>query len=351
MAFKWADETYETILRSIEWQVGKTGVVTPVAIFDPVDLDGALTSKSTLHNVGIVKELELGIGDTITVYRSNMVIPHVDENLTRSNTIKIPDICPSCGKPLKIRTSDRAEVLICENNECPEKLLNKFVHFVSRDAVNIDGLSEKTLLQLINKGYIKEFRDLYHLTKEQLLTLEGFKDKSAQKLLDAIEASRSIKMANYINAIGINNIGVGLSKDLAKHFHNDFNEFAQACFKGYDFTIIDGFGETINADIYNWLHGFRLDKNLVNEFKMEIEVKQTSNELANLRFCITGSFSQSRDILKEKLESKGAIFVGSVSKKLDILFVGDNAGSKLDKANELGIKIANEEVLLKMLGE
>ena len=220
MALKWADSTYETVLRDVIWDVGRSGVISPVALFDEVDLDGALTTKATLHNLSIIENLELGIGDTITVYRSNMVIPKIDDNLTRSNTLVIPDICPCCGSLAEVKYTDNSKFLMCTNPNCSAKLLAKFTHFVSRNCANIDGLSEKTLEALISRGFLHTFKDIYHLNQywDKLIQIEGLGRKSVSTLLESIEKSREIKLENFITALGIPNVGLSAAKTISKYF-------------------------------------------------------------------------------------------------------------------------------------
>lgn len=357
MALKWADTEYETTLLNVEWNPTRTGLISPVAVFEEVDLDGALTTRATLHNLSIIRQLELGIGDTITVYRSNMVIPKIDDNLTRSNTLIIPDKCPCCGYPTTIKNTNNSQVLMCDNPNCEAKKIARFVHFVSRNCMNIDGLSEATLEKFISLGYINDFKSIYHLSeyKRKLIRLDGFGPKSIQKLLDNIEKSRNIKLENFIVALGIPNIGSSAAKTIARHFNGDYEEFINAYFYWhFDWTTLEDFGQVMADSMNTYLHD---NLEMINELALEMhflkqECKQTENSaLSGIKFCITGSFSQSRDVLKQKLESKGAKFVSSVSKNLDVLYCGDKAGSKLTKAQSLGVKVAYEDELMKDLGE
>lgn len=353
MAFKWADTTYETTLLDVEWNPTRTGLIAPTAVFEPIDLDGAITTRATLHNLSIIKQLELGIGDTITVYRSNMVIPKIDDNLTRSNTLIIPDRCPCCGVKTIIKDTDNSQVLICPNPDCTAKKIAQFTHFVSRKCMNIDGLSEATLEKLINLHYINSFNDIYGLSKyrDQLIKLDGFGTKSVEKLLLSIEKSRNVKLENFIAALGIDGIGLSAAKTLAEHFDNKFDLILNAAFCKYDFTQMDDFGEVMANNLQSYFdEHFTEIRALANEMKFITPENKTDSSLANLKFCITGSFSQPRDDLKSQLEARGARFVSSVSKNLNVLFAGDKAGSKLTKAQQLGIKIADEAELMKMLG-
>ena len=353
LAYKFKDDVYETTLRNVEWNTTRTGIIAPVAVFDEVDLDGALTTRATLHNLSIIEQLELGIGDTITVYRSNMVIPKIDDNLTRSNTLKIPTTCPCCGQSTEIKYTNNSKVLMCTNPDCAAKKLAQFTHFVSRKCMNIDGLSERTLETLISHGFIHNYKDIYHLSdhRSELIRLDGYGAKSIDNLLESIETSRSVKLENFITALGIPNIGLSAAKAISKKFNGDHYEFIQALSSDYDFSQIDDFGEITNKSLHDWWKSKDpMAELLPIEMNFIIEEKSVDNSLSGLKFCITGTFSQSRDELKAILESKGAKFISSVSKNLDVLFVGDKAGSKLAKAQQLGIKIADENELMKILG-
>lgn len=354
LAYKFKDDVYETTLRNVEWNTTRTGIIAPVAVFDEVDLDGALTTRATLHNLSIIEQLELGIGDTITVYRSNMVIPKIDDNLTRSNTLKIPTTCPCCRQPTEIKYTDNSKVLMCTNPNCAAKKLAQFTHFVSRKCMNIDGLSERTLETLISHGFIHKYKDIYHLSdrRSELIRLDGYGAKSIDNLLESIEKSRNVKLENFITALSIPNIGLSAAKAISKKFNGDHYEFIQALSSDYDFSQIDDFGEITNKSLHDWWKSKDpMAELLPIEMNFIVEEKSADNSLSGLKFCITGTFSQSRDELKAILESKGAKFISSVSKNLDVLFVGDKAGSKLAKAQQLGIKIADENELMKILGD
>lgn len=354
MALKWKDEIYETTLLDVEWNTTRTGLISPVAIFEEVDLDGALTTRATLHNLSIIKQLELGIGDTITVYRSNMVIPKVDDNLTRSNTLVIPIKCPCCGAETIVKDTDNSQVLMCPNPDCSAKKIAQFTHFVSRKCMNIENLSEKTLEILISHGFLRNFKDIYHLSdhRQQLIRLDGFGQKSVDNLLKSIEDSRNVKLENFIAALGIPNIGLSAAKTISNYSNGSFSKFIESVAAEFDFTKLDDFGAIMNNSIYNYMRdNFSIVEELAKEMHFVRPEKQTDNSLSGLKFCITGSFSQPRDSLKNALEAKGAKFISSVSKNLDILFCGDKSGSKLTKAQHLGVRVANEEELIKMLGE
>lgn len=353
-AYKFKDEIYETTLLDVEWNPTRSGLISPVAVFKPVDLDGALTTRATLHNLSIIKQLELGIGDTITIYRSNMVIPKIDDNLTRSNTLVIPKKCPCCGAETIIKDTDNSQVLMCPNPDCTAKKIAQFTHFVSRKCMNIDGLSEKTLETLISHGFLHSYRDIYHLSEHQnnLIRIEGYGPKSIDNLLKSIEDSRNVKLENFITALSIPNIGSSAAKTIANHFEDNYNRFIEAWRDCFDFTELDDFGVVMSESLDDYLCEHIDEVQAVAE-EMHFIIPEKSNDdsLSGLKFCITGSFSQPRDELKKRLEAKGAKFVSSVSKNLDVLFVGDKAGSKLTKAQQLGIRVAGEDELMKMLGE
>lgn len=354
MALKWADSTYETVLRDVIWDVGRSGVISPVAVFDEIDLDGALTTKATLHNLSIIEGLELGIGDTITVYRSNMVIPKIDDNLTRSNTLVIPNTCPCCNCEVEVKYTDNSKFLMCTNPNCSAKLLAGFTHFVSRNCANIDGLSEKTLEQLISTEFLHTYRDIYHLSdhKDKLTQLEGLGEKSVSTLLESIEKSRNISCINFITGLGIDGVGKSAAKTIADAFDGDFWQFIEGFRNGYDWSKLDDIGLITFKNINEYLAENEAEVcELAQEFRfiMPKKIEANDNPLNGIKFCITGSFSQSRDKLKEQLEAKGAKFVSSVSKSLDILFCGEKAGSKLTKAQGLGVKVVYEDELMKML--
>ena len=359
MALKWADSTHETILRDVLWDVGRSGVISPVAVFDEVDLDGALTTKATLHNLSIIENLELGIGDTITVYRSNMVIPRIDDNLTRSNTLSIPNVCPCCGGHAEIKYTDNSKFLMCTNPDCSAKLVAKFVHFVSRDCMNIEGLSEATLEFLINKGWIKSFEDIYRLTeyKDEWQKCDGFGKKSVEKILDAIEKSRDIKLENFICALSIPNIGRSASKTIANYFNGDYDKFIDAHFYWhFDWTTLEDFGQVMSDNICKYL-----DANFGEMHELATKMRFVKNEKRETienpfngkTLCVTGKLNHfTRDSINSKIVELGAKAAGSVSKNTDYLITNEASGSsKYKKAIELNIHIITENEFLNMIGE
>ena len=358
MALKWADSIYETVLRDVIWDVGRSGVISPVAVFDEIDLDGALTTKATLHNLSIIESLELGIGDAITVYRSNMVIPKIDDNLTRSNNLVIPDICPCCGSKTEVKYTDNSKFLMCANPNCSAKLLAKFTYFVSRNCINIEGLSEAILETLIAKGWIKNFKDIYYLYLHgrEWEQLDGFGEKSVAKILDAIDRSRQVSLSDFICALSIEGVGKAASKTISDTFEGDFNAFYKAFKSGYDWVILEDIGEKTAANINNYLAKNETEiVDLASEMKFIIPTKAKVNEnpFSGKTLCVTGKLNHfTRDSINVKIAELGAKAAGSVSKNTDYLITNDVSGSsKYKKAIELNIPIINEETFLNMIGE
>lgn len=349
---------YETVLRDVEWNTTRTGIIAPVAVFDEVDLDGALTTRATLHNLSIIEQLELGIGDTITVYRSNMVIPKIEDNLTRSNTLKIPTTCQCCGYPTEVKYTDNSKVLMCTNPDCPAKKLARFTHFVSRKCMNIDGLSEKTLSLLISNNLVKNFRDIYHLKEHvgKLCTLDGMGKKSVENLLNSIEKSRDVKLENFIAALGIPNIGLSAAKAISKKFNGSHYDFVLALANdNYDFSQIDDFGEITNKSLHDWWHS---KDPMVELLPMEVNFivddgAISSASLDGKSFCITGNLIHyaNRDTLVKVIEDNGGKYVSSVSKKTNYLINNDKTSTsgKNKKAIDLSIPIISEEDFLNMI--
>ena len=357
MALKWADEMYETILRDVEWNTTRSGVIAPVAIFDEIDLDGALTTRATLHNLSVIEQLQLGIGDTITVYRSNMVIPKIEDNLTRSNTLKIPNKCPCCGHLTQVKYTDNSKVLMCTNPDCAAKKLAQFTHFVSRKCMNIDGLSERTLEALISHGFVNNYRDIYHLTdhKVKLYKLDGMGKKSVDNLLESIENSRNVKLENFITALGIPNVGLSAAKTISNYFKGSFIEFNNAFWNRFDFTKLDDIGGTTaqSIDIYmsnnsEEVYSLAQEMNFIAE-----ETKSSGVDLSGKAFCITGSLEHysNRDALVKAIEDNGGKYVSGVSKKTDYLINNDKASTsgKNKKAMELHIPIISEQDFINMI--
>lgn len=344
-------EEHTTVFRGVEYNTCRTGIVSLTALFTPVEIGNTMVGRATLHNVDYFNSLELGVGDEIVITKMNEIIPGVIGNNTRSNTYKLIDKCPSCSQQLTIKNTGTANVLYCPNEDCASRKLAQFTHFASKHCMDIRGMSEATLETLISHGFLHNFKDIYHLSehRQQLIRLDGFGLKSIDNLLKSIEDSRNVKLENFIAALGIPNVGSSAAKTISQHFNGDFYKFAVAC-EAFDFTQLQDFGEVMNENITLFMY-----KNisevmlLADEMNFIVQEQQTDNSLKGLKFCITGSFSQPRDELKKCLEAKGAKFVSSVSKNLDVLFCGDKAGSKLTKAQQLGVRVAGEDELMKML--
>lgn len=360
MALKWADDLYETTLIDIEWQTSRTGLINPVAVFSPVDLDGAITTRATLHNLSYIEDLELGVGDTIQIYRANMVIPKVHNNLTRSNTWEYPKTCPTCGYPTEVHNENGSKTLHCTNPACKAKLINRLVNFVSRKCMNIDGLSEETLTKFVEWGWIKNLFDIYNLTPHyiELSKANGFGTRSVKKLQEAIENSKNVELDHFIAALSIPGIGTSQAKELAKKF-KIWAAFDEAGHGSYDFSTLDGFGEIANKNIHNWFYNMyqedRIPQLVRNLHFIDSNDNEINNSLKGMTFVITGSLNhfENRDALKRELESRGAKVSGSVSAKTDFLVNNDinSTSSKTKKAMQLNIPIVNEEYIIGMLSQ
>ena len=360
IAWKAKQDVYETTLRDIEWSMGKTGVLCPVAIFDSVKIDGTEVSRASVHNWSMVQDLELGIGDTITVYKANQIIPQIEENITRSNTVTFPDECPICGGLTKIVKDNETKVVVCDNDNCQGKLLGRLSHFVSKNAINIEGMSEATLQLLIDRKWIESFKDLYNLKENQIKLWKhntvGFGEKSVQKLLNAIEKSRNTTLEKILYAQSIPLIGRSVSKEIANHCQNDIEAFCGLMNEGYDFTIIDGFGREMQKSLSNWWKNNRDEfMDLLKEFKFESTYEVVSDKkLEGKTFVITGSLNKfgNRTELQNLIESLGGKVSGSISSKTFALICNEDEGSsKSKKAASLGIEIITEDDFLKMIGE
>lgn len=358
-AFKFEDDTYETVLRDIEWSTSRSGMVNPVAVFDPVDLDGAITTRATLHNVSIMKNLELGIGDTITIYRANQVIPKVADNLTRSNTYEYPTVCPCCGRPLELKNDGIAEVLYCYNEECPAKVLSKFTHFVSKQGMDIDGLSESTLEKLIDRGFIKKYADIYHLDEyaKQIQSMDGFGKKSYDKLIASIEKSREVTLEKFLVALGIPLIGRSAAKIISDAFGGDYESLIEYG-PNYRFDELEGFGSSMDDSIQMWLrHVPKIEDCIQNELKFVKEEKKKvikNDFISGKVFCVTGAFkTMKRSEIEKIITDRGGKLSGSVSSKTSYLLTNeaDSGSSKAKKAQELGTPIMSEEEFLSKIGE
>lgn len=351
IAFKWADELRETTLREIEWSASRTGLINPVAIFEPVELEGTTVSRASVHNISILRGLKLGIGDRITVYKANMIIPQIAENLTGSDNLKIPDTCPVCGQPTQIKKVNEVQSLYCLNPDCDAKKIKAFTLFVSRDALNVDGLSESTLEKFLARGFLHEFADLFKLSRyeEEITQMEGFGEKSYRNLQESLEQARNTTLPRLVYGLGIENIGVANAKMLCRHFHFDLQSLCGATLE--ELAEIDGIGEVIAFSVRNF---FDDEKNreqlehLLKELNIAEEViEEGTQTLAGMTFVITGSLVhyENRSLLKEEIERKGGKVTGSVTGKTTCLINNDTTSqsSKNKKAKELGVRIVSEE--------
>ena len=357
-AFKWADEIKETTLVAMEWSPSRTGLINPVAIFEPVELEGTTVSRASVHNISIVKELALGIGDTIRVYKANMIIPQIEENITRSGSLVIPDHCPACGEEAKIRCENEVEALYCTNPECPAKKIKAFTLFTSRDAMNIEGLSEATLEKFIAKGFIHEFADVFEIEKyrDEIVTMEGFGEKSFQNLLESIEKAKDTTLPKVIYSLGIANIGLANAKVICRHFDNDIEKIR--CADVEEISAIDSIGPVIAGNLSAYFKNEENNRKLSRLLScLRIRQEETAGAqiLAGLNFVITGSVEHfaNRGEVKELIESLGGKVTGSVTGKTNYLINNDKASnsSKNKKAKELGIPILSEEDFLQLAGQ
>lgn len=356
-AFKWADEIRETHLLEMEWSPSRTGLINPVAIFEPVELEGTTVSRASVHNVSIVKELGLGIGDTIQVYKANMIIPQIAENLTRSGSLKIPDICPACGREARVIKENEVESLYCMNPDCAAKKIKAFTLFVSRDAMNIDGLSEATLEKFIAKGYIHDFGDIFEIEKfrDEITAMEGFGEKSFENLLGSLEKARETTLPRVIYSLGIANIGLANAKVICRYFDYDLELIRHA--EEEEISAIDGIGPVIAKNLAAYFakteNNQKLD-HLLSHLQIQKEEQRGEQIFAGMNFVVTGSVERfaNRGEVKTFVESLGGKVTGSVTGKTNYLINNDKASnsSKNKKAKELGIPILSEEDFLKLAG-
>ena len=356
LAFKWEDEEEKTILREVEWSPSRTGLINPVAIFDPVELEGTVVSRASLHNISYLEDLKLGIGDEITVYKANMIIPQIGENLTKSGQLPIPEHCPACHEETKIVQDKEAKMLYCENPHCPAKRIKQFALFVSRDALNIDGLSEMTLEKFIGKGFIQEFPDLFSLKehKEEIIAMEGFGQKSYDKLIENAEKARETSLARLLYGLGIGGIGASNARVLSEAFHEDAEELSRAELS--EVVSIKGIGPILGESIVRYFkeeENCRLFRKLLSILHLHKEERAENAALSGKVFVITGSLVhfQNRKELEEEIRKAGASTASSVSKNTSYLINNDknSTSSKNKKAKELGIPILSEEDFLKLL--
>lgn len=358
IAFKWQDEIAESKLLEIEWSASRTGLINPVAIFEPVELEGTTVSRASLHNISIMEGLELGIGDTITIYKANMIIPQIAENLTRSGNMNYPEYCPVCQGKTTIKQENDVKVLMCDNPQCLAKQIKLFVHFMSRDAMNMEGLSEATIEKMVGNGFIRDLADLFHLEqyREEIVSMEGFGKRSFEKMLASIEKARKVMVPQFLYSLGIANIGLSNAKLICKAYHNDLRAIMEA---DYDTLVeIDGIGPIIAKSFQEFMQDEgkkKMIEALLNEVELQSETEELGEQsMESLQFVITGSVEHfaNRKELKEYIEARGGKVTGSVTSKTNYLINNDNLSNstKNKKAKELGISIITEQDFLDMFG-
>ena len=357
IAFKWADEMAITRLKCVEWSASRTGLINPVAVFEPVELEGTTVSRASVHNVSIVRELKLGYNDEIKVYKANMIIPQIAKNITGSTTIEIPKVWPVCGGLTGIKKANDTESLYCLNPDCQAKHIKRFEHFVSRNALNIDGISSQTLEKFIDRGFIKNYTDLYHLNnyEDEIVGMDGFGRKSYDNIIESVEKSRTVTLDHVIYALGIGGIGLANARLVSRHCNEDPETVADITIE--ELMSIDGIGDVLAQsfrEYFDDVNNRRLYNELLAELKLQKEVRDTSSPVAGKTFVITGSVNHftNRDELKAFIETLGGKTTGSVSAKTDYLINNDvtSNSSKNKKARELGIPVISEEEFIKLTG-
>lgn len=356
IAFKWQDEIKESTLREIEWSASRTGLINPVAIFEPVELEGTTVSRASVHNISVMRELKLGIGDRITVYKANMIIPQIAENLTASNNVQIPQECPVCGAHTQIKNENGIETLVCPNSDCLAKQIKSFTHFVSRNAMNIEGLSEMTIEKLIAKGLIKELADIFRVEdfEKEIIKMEGFGKKSFKNLCKSVEKARKTDLARFLYSLGIPNIGTANAQLIANYCQNSWERVTELTRE--ELTGIEGIGEVM-ADgfiaFFEEPHNQKIVEDLLAEVVLDENFEETGTLLAGKTFVITGSLVgyENRDALKAEIEKAGGKVAGSVSSKTTYLINNDinSTSGKNKKAKELGVEIIDEATISKWL--
>lgn len=365
IAFKFEDETAEAVLREIEWSMGRTGQLTPVAIFDPIELDGTIVTRASVHNLSYIKDYDLNIGDKLKVYKANMIIPQILENISATERgtkrgVRYPDTCPICGGSIRVEQVNDTESVYCDNPKCNGKKLGKFSHYVSKPAMNIDGLSEATLEKFINNGWLTDFTDLYHLNRydKEIMRMDGFGKRSYDKLMAAIEASKTTTLARLLISLGIPYIGKTASKAISNYCSGDPYKFIELINEDFNWMQLEDFGEVMSASLKDWFKdddNFKLYHCILGHLNIQIEkittAPITDNPFNGKTVVATGSLQNfTREGIGKKLEELGAKVGSSVSKKTDYVIAGEKAGSKLTKAKELGIPILTETEFMKMIG-
>ena len=353
IAFKWKDEEAETVLDYIEWSPSRTGLIKPVAVFRPVELEGTTVTRASVHNISIMEELKLGVGDTIKVYKANMIIPQISENLTKSGFTDIPDSCPACGKSTEVRNENGVKTLYCPNQQCPAKHVKLYTLFVSRNAMNIDGLSEETLEKFIDAGYIHEFADIFKLDRyeEEIVNTPGFGRKSYDNLMDSVNRARQVELHALIYSLGIPNIGTANAKLICKHFQNDFDKIRNAARE--ELVEINHIGDKMAEKFADYFadeeNNAKVDR-LLEQVTIKKSEENNIQNMEGLTFVVTGSVEKfaNRNAVKEYIEKRGGKVTGSVTSKTNYLINNDvlSNSSKNRKAKELGIEIISEEQFL-----
>lgn len=354
MAFKWEDEQAETVLKYIQWSPSRTGLINPVAVFEPVELEGTTVSRASVHNLSIMEELKLSEGDRIKVYKANMIIPQISENLTKSGVYNIPDKCPACGESTEIKNDNGVKTLYCANKGCPAKHIKLYTLFVSRDAMNIDGLSEETLEKFIDAGYIREFADIFHLDRyhDEIINTPGFGQKSYDNLIGSVEKARNVELHSLIYSLGIPNIGIANAKVICRAFDYDINRIRKAAEE--ELTTIDGIGDKMAEKFCEYFadkdNEEKLDRLLSEVVIVKPQINNSAQNMEGLTFVITGNVEQftNRKAVKDYIEQRGGKVTGSVTSKTDFLINNDalSGSSKNKKAKELGIPIITEKEFL-----
>lgn len=358
IAFKWQDEIQQTKLVEIEWSASRTGLINPIAVFEPVELEGTVVSRASLHNVSVMQNLELGLGDTIGVYKANMIIPQISENFTKSNNVEIPRTCPACDRETKLKDQDGIKTLHCENKECPAKHIKAFTLLVSRDALNIENISEATLEKFVDRGYVKTFADIYNLKKhkDEIINMDGFGQKSYDNIISAVENSRKTTLSRIIYALGIEGVGVVNARNIAKHCNDSWDRFISI--NKEDLLSVDGIGDVLSQAIVGYLDD--LDKlSIANSLVAELTIEETkiieNDLLGGKTFVVTGSIAKfkNRKELQQVILDNGGNVSSSISKNTTYLINNDtlSQSSKNKKAKELGIAIISEDDFLAMLNE